>query len=92
MATTVHLLTIESTREWGNNFSTTAVCGDIVDPHAPHKGYLMAFLTVAEYLTGIPGKDAPIIKVDDVVETSRYVCPKCKNHEDLPLLALKELV
>lgn len=90
----VHIMTEESCVTWCEQETDgRGICGEIVKyEEVSDEVPEVSFLTVKEYLTGMSGNsfipDLPQVDIDSYRE---IMCPKCANHEDLVLLALKEV-
>ena len=90
----IHLLPEKKCSIWQeSDKEILAVCGNNLRESSCQGGE-DNYLTLTEYLTkeskeGIPAVDP--LNEEDLKEFMEHLCPACKNHEDLPLLALVEI-
>ena len=93
---TVHLLTIEeaegviSGQEKATSLCTNYTFSPVV---IDNNNELVSFLTVQEYLLNTPNIGAEGITSLTLMAYNnfkRMICKECKDHENLPLIALKE--
>jgi hypothetical protein len=92
-----HILNMEAMIVWCvDDVSTEAICGEpFTQPEDDYHGPLPIFLTVKEYLTGKPDPDIEedlYLAEEELLQCLLNMCTECKDHPDLPMLALKEAI
>lgn len=90
-----HLLHYEQAKKHENEqVPSLSICGDFLFEHTLESSLGVSYLTLREFLWNRTETDSSFLLLNEE-EFKHYIkilCPKCKNHPDLPMLALKELM